>query len=97
MVLLLEYNIFVLFPPLVVMLLSMEDQKARFHQKYPTQAHWKYVPLNTFLQHRYYVPYCTCRSSFKVKHPVSGTKTQVQYVTLARFFYVDIDTYGCGS
>ncbi len=60
-----------------------------------TQAHSKYVPLNTFLQHHYYVPYCTFRCSFKVKRPVSGTKTWVQYVTLARFCYVDIGTYCC--
>ncbi len=61
----------------------------------PTQAHSKYVPLNTFLQHHYCVPYCTFCGSFKVKRPVSGAKTWVQYVTLARFCYVDIGTYCC--
>ncbi len=61
----------------------------------PTQAHSKYVPLNTFLQHHYCVPYCTFCGSFKVKRPASGAKTWVQYVTLARFCYVDIGTYCC--
>ncbi len=49
-----------------------------------TQAHWKYMPQNIFLQHCCHVPYCTFRGSFKVKRPVSGAKTRVQYVTLAR-------------
>ncbi len=31
------------------------------------QAHWKYVSLHTFLQHRNYVPCNTFRGSFKVK------------------------------
>ncbi len=35
------------------------------------------------------------RGSFKVKCPVSGAKTWVQYVTLAHFCYVDIGTYCC--
>ncbi len=63
----------------------------------PTQVHWKYMPLNTFLQHRYYIPYCTFRGSFKVKRPVSGAKTRVQYVTLACFCYIDIGRYCCVS
>ncbi len=32
------------------------------------------------------------RSSFKVKCPESGTKTHVQYVTVARFLYVGTGT-----
>ncbi len=60
-----------------------------------TQAHSKCVPLNTFLQHRYYVPYCTFHGSFKVKRQVSGAKPRVRYVTLACFCYVDIGTYCC--
>ncbi len=51
------------------------------------------MPLNTFLQYCYYVPYSKFRGGFKVKHPVSGTKMWVQYVTLVRFCYVDIGTY----
>ncbi len=42
-----------------------------------TQAHWKYVSLHTFLQHRNYVPCSTFRGSFKVKCPESGAKTHV--------------------
>ncbi len=42
-----------------------------------TQAHWKYVSLHTFLQHRNYVPCNTFRGSFKVKCPESGAKTHV--------------------
>ncbi len=53
------------------------------------------MPLNKFLQHYYYAPYCTFHSNFKVKRPVSGPKTQVQYVTLVRFCYVYIGTYCC--
>ncbi len=49
----------------------------------------------TILQHRYYVPYYKFHGSFKVKHPASGAKMQVQYVTLARFCYVDIGMYCC--
>ncbi len=60
-----------------------------------TQAHSKYVPLNKFLQHRYYVPYCMFRGGVKVKCQVSVAKTLVQYVTLACFCYVDIGTYCC--
>ncbi len=30
-----------------------------------------------------------------MKRPVSGAKTRVQYVTLARFCYVDIGMYCC--
>ncbi len=55
----------------------------------PTQLHLKYVPLNTILQHRYSVPYCTFHGSFKVKHPVSGAKTLVQCMTLTDFCYVE--------
>ncbi len=47
--------------------------------------HSKYMPLNKFLQQRY-VPFCMFHSDFKVKRQVSGTKTLVQYVNLARFF-----------
>ncbi len=43
----------------------------------PTQAHWKYVSLHTFLQQRNYVPCSTFRGSFKVKCPESGAKTHV--------------------
>ncbi len=43
----------------------------------PTQAHWKYVSLHTFLQHRNNVPCSTFRGSFKVKCPESGAKTHV--------------------
>ncbi len=39
------------------------------------------------------ITYLTTR--FKVKRPVSGTKTRVQYVTLACFCYVNIGTYCC--
>ncbi len=46
-------------------------------QKYPTQAHWKYVSLHTFLQQRNYVPCSTFHGSFKVKCPESGAKTHV--------------------
>ncbi len=52
----------------------------RYFFKYvllPTQAHWKYVSLHTFLQHRNYVPCNTFRGSFKVKCPESGAKTHV--------------------
>ncbi len=44
---------------------------------FPTQAHWKYVSLHTFLQQRNYVPCSTFRGSFKVKCPESGAKTHV--------------------
>ncbi len=54
------------------------------------------MPLDTFLQHCFfYVPYCTFCGSFKVKCLVSRAKTQVKYVTLARFYYGDIGTYCC--
>ncbi len=46
---------------------------------------------------RYYVTYCTSRGSFKVKCPVSGTKTHVRYMTVARFYYVASGTYCSGS
>ncbi len=35
------------------------------------------------------------RGSFKVKCPAGGAKTQVEYVTMAGFVYVDIGTYFC--
>ncbi len=62
---------------------------------FSTQAHSKYVPLNKFLQHHYYVPYYTLRGSFKVKRPVSGAKMRFQYISLAHICYVDISTYCC--
>ncbi len=55
-----------------------------------TQAHSKYVLLNTFLQHRYYVPYCTLRGSFKVKCTCGFNKLPWHI-----FGYVDIGTYCC--
>ncbi len=77
---------------------------------FSTQAHWKYVPLNTFLQHRYYVPYCRFRGSFKVKCPGSGAKTTrsirdhgmflihwYRHIFL-RFYYAAWGTYcGCSE
>ncbi len=56
--------------------------------------HSKYMPLNKFLQQRY-VPFCMFHSDFKVKRQVSGTTTLVQYINLARFFYVGKGTYCC--
>ncbi len=35
------------------------------------------------------------RGSFKVKRPMSGAKTRVQYMTLAHICYADIGTYCC--
>ncbi len=53
------------------------------------------MPLNKFILHHYYIPYCTLHSRFKVKCPVSGAKTRVKFVTLARIFYIDIGMFGC--
>ncbi len=39
----------------------------------------------TFLARCFYVPYCTFRRSFKEKRPLSGAKTQVQYVNPGTF------------
>ncbi len=69
---------------------------------------------NTYLcalsvRHRFYVPYCTFRCSFKEKCPLNGAKTQVKYVnpgtfllhryryTLLCFYYVATGTYSGGS
>ncbi len=61
-----------------------------------------------FVQHRFYVPYCSFHHSFKEKCPLSGAKTQVQYVNpgtfllrwyryvLLCFYYVASGTY-CGD
>ncbi len=75
----------------------MREFKGVVHPKMniPTWSNRKYVPLCTFLQHRYYVPYFTFRGSFNLKCPASGTKTQVQYVTMADLCYIYIGTYGC--
>ncbi len=51
--------------------------------------------LNTFLQHHYYIPYCTFRSSFKVNCSESGAKTHVQYMTVARLKNIGKGTYSC--
>lgn len=48
-----------------------------------TQAYWKYVLVEAFLQHQYYVPQCTFNGRLKVKYQVSGAKTHVQYVIVA--------------
>ncbi len=61
-----------------IMIMCVLSTKTNISDFYSTEAHPKYVPLNTFLQHRYYLPYCTFCGSFKVKRPVSGTKMQVQ-------------------
>ncbi len=58
---------------------------------------YKYIALCTFCVTLFYVPYCTFRRSFKEKCPLSGAKTQVKYVNLACFYYVDIGTYSDGS
>ncbi len=51
--------------------------KDEFDTSNATQAHWKYVSLHTFLQHRNYVPCSTFRGSFKVKCPESGAITRL--------------------
>ncbi len=45
----------------------------------------KYVALCTFCATPFYVSYRTFHRSFKEKCPLSGAKTQVKYVNLARF------------
>ncbi len=69
---------------------------------------------NTYLcalsvRHRFYVPYCTFRRTFKEKCPLSGAKTQVKYVNPGTFllcryryillciYYVATETYCSGS
>ncbi len=66
-------------------LIQVESKPRQMLLEISTQAHSKYVP------------YCTFRGSFKVKCPVSGAKTRVQYATLTRLCYVDIGTSCSGS
>lgn len=60
-----------------------------------TQVLWKYVFEVTFLQRRYYIPYCMFHSSFKVKCPMSGDKMRFQYVAMAMFYYVGTGMFCC--
>ncbi len=44
----------------------------KYEEKKPTQAHWKYVTLPTFLQNLKYVSPGTIHCTFRVKRPLEA-------------------------
>ncbi len=78
-------------------------------QNIPTWSHKNTYLCALSVRHRFYVPDCTFRCSFKEKCPLSDAKTQVKYVNpdtfflrrfryiLLCFYYIVTETYYGGS
>jgi len=68
--------------------MHLADGVATFY--YTVQAHWKNLPVATFLQNTKYVALCTFQDSFKVKDPVRGT---LKVLNMATFYFVGVCEY----